>query len=1027
MQPSPASSFSSAATLSCCRAQAARLARASPAGARSTVAATVDGAPSPRRAGRAGQRAPRPRPAAGVRDPPAGPRRPDHRAAGREGGAARGVIGRGSLLTDEVDRKVRDARPQARSQLVYEQNRQRFGDAHPRRGGGRRSCRLLGSRRRSSRRACFAELAAGQGQGGGQRSTRRGRAWTIPGERAGAWARRRAGHDRRVRRLPVPLLPARPEHGATRCWRGTPARCASSTATSRSTATRRPCPPRGPRAARASRASSGSTTASLLLDAGRPARRGPQPARPQALKLEPGALRHLPGLRPPRQGDPRGPPRTGRARRQRDAGLLHQRPLLIGRAALRGVREIIEAELDVARSSTDRRLDIRAAVFPGRVAPGRHATMRLVAPSAKEVAGQVADRAPGLDGQGRPRALQRQRLGPGLLHASTKPGNVEVTPGRARARRASTSRSWSTTSAAAASTSRSSSASPTSCARRVAAALRRLPAGHRRERLQGRATAASTRSRSTSSATWSRSWSSTAGPSTSASRRAASPSCWSPSRCRTTPRRSILCNGYKDRALHRDRAARPEARPQGHHHHRPHRRARHRSCTPRRELGIRPVIGVRARLVHQGRGQVGRVDRRPLEVRPHHRRDRGGRRAAARARACSTASSCSTSTSARRSPPSAPSRTRCARRAASSSSCTRWARNMRYLDCGGGLGVDYDGSQTNFHSSVNYSLQEYAADVVSQIAEACNAKGVPHPDIVTESGRALVAHHSVLVFNVLGTNEMLRRPDARSRWPRTSTAVIQQLYETYAGVSRKNFQEAYHDALQLKEEAITAFNLGFLDLQGAGAGRAALLGHLREDPEDRPRPALRARRARGPREAALRHLLLQLLGLPVAARPLGGAPALPHHADPPPRTRQPTRRAVLADLTCDSDGKMDQFIDLRDVKHFLELHPLNGEPYYIASFLVGRLPGDPGRPAQPVRRHRRRPRPPRRRRLPRRARGRGRLGDRGAVLRAVLQGRPRSPACGAPSRWRCARSASPRPSRAASCAATKRPSRATRT
>src|SRR6185503_7598534 len=81
--------------------------------------------------------------------------------------------------------------------------------------------------------------------------------------------------------------------------------------------------------------------------------------------------------------------------------------------------------------------------------------------------------------------------------------------------------------------------------------------------------------------------------------------------------------------------------------------------------------------------------------------------------------------------------------------------NMRYFDCGGGLGVDYDGSQTNFHSSVNYTLQEYAADIVSQVAEACNAAGVPHPDLVTESGRALTAHHSVLVFNVLDANQML--------------------------------------------------------------------------------------------------------------------------------------------------------------------------------------------------------------------------------------------------------------------------------
>src|SRR4029078_5534772 len=138
--------------------------------------------------------------------------------------------------------------------------------------------------------------------------------------------------------------------------------------------------------------------------------------------------------------------------------------------------------------------------------------------------------------------------------------------------------------------------------------------------------------------------------------------------------------------------------------------------------------------------------------------------------------------------------------------------NMRFMDCGGGVGVDYDGSQTNFHSSVNYTLQEYASDIVSQIAEACNGANVPHPDIVTESGRALVAHHSVLIFNVLGTNEILdgQVPEALSA---NEHKVIQQLHETYEGVSRKNFQEAYHDALQIKEEAITAFNLGVLDLK----------------------------------------------------------------------------------------------------------------------------------------------------------------------------------------------------------------------
>jgi arginine decarboxylase len=258
---------------------------------------------------------------------------------------------------------------------------------------------------------------------------------------------------------------------------------------------------------------------------------------------------------------------------------------------------------------------------------------------------------------------------------------------------------------------------------------------------------------------------------------------------------------------------------------------------------------------------------------------------------------------------------------------------MRFIDCGGGLGVDYDGSQTNFHSSVNYTLQEYAADIVSQVAEACNAKGVPHPDIVTESGRALVAHHSVLVFNVLGTNEILvsQIPESAAKG---EPAVIQQLYETYAGVTRKNFQEAYHDTLQLKEEAITAFNLGFLDLKARArveqlfwATCEKILKIVRDlsyVPDE-----LEGLEKQLSDTYYCNFSLFQSLPDHWAVRQL--FPTMPIHR----LNKVPARRAVLADLTCDSDGKMDQFIDLKDVKHFLELHPPNGEPYYIATFLVG--------------------------------------------------------------------------------------------
>ena len=398
------------------------------------------------------------------------------------------------------------------------------------------------------------------------------------------------------------------------------------------------------------------------------------------------------------------------------------------------------------------------------------------------------------------------------------------------------------------------------------------------------------------------------------------------------PEALILCNGYKDRAyietallaqkLGRkviivvDRVAEVDT-----------------IIAACRELGIRPIIGVRARLATKGAGKW---------VESTGDRSKFGLTTArwwARSRSCAAEGMLDCLQLLHFHIGSQITAIRAIKDALREASrifveLHGLGANMRYLDCGGGLGVDYDGSQTNFHSSVNYTLQEYAADVVSQVAEACNAKGVPHPDIVTESGRALTAHHSVLVFNVLDTNQMLLGPDpgvaGQGRAPRHPAALRdlpgRLAQELPGGVPRRAApQGGGHHRLQP----------GPPGPEGARARRAALLRHHREDPEDRARPALRARRAGGAGEAALRHLLLQLLALPVAARPLGGAPALPHHADRPPEQAARPGGPILADLTCDSDGKMDQFIDLRDVKHFLELHPLNGEPYYVASFLVG--------------------------------------------------------------------------------------------
>ena len=258
---------------------------------------------------------------------------------------------------------------------------------------------------------------------------------------------------------------------------------------------------------------------------------------------------------------------------------------------------------------------------------------------------------------------------------------------------------------------------------------------------------------------------------------------------------------------------------------------------------------------------------------------------------------------------------------------------LKFIDAGGGLGVDYDGSSTNWHSSANYTMQEYANDVVGAIQDACETAGIAHPDIITESGRALVAHHSILVFNVLDVNEVLVG-QTPPRVDRKEQPVIQQLVETWRGVTRKNFQESYHDALQLKEEATSLFNLGLLDLRGRarveqlfwGCCEAILkiireLDYVPDDLEGLEKGLADTYYGNfSVFQSAPDHWAVKQL-----------FPTMPLHR----LNERPTRRGVIADLTCDSDGKIDQFIDLRDVKNWLELHPYDGKPYYIGVFLVG--------------------------------------------------------------------------------------------
>jgi arginine decarboxylase len=263
----------------------------------------------------------------------------------------------------------------------------------------------------------------------------------------------------------------------------------------------------------------------------------------------------------------------------------------------------------------------------------------------------------------------------------------------------------------------------------------------------------------------------------------------------------------------------------------------------------------------------------------------------------------------------------------------RVGAGVRYLDVGGGLGIDYDGSQTDFESSVNYTLQEYADDVVFRIKSVCDEAGVPHPTIVSESGRAVVAYHSVLVFDVLGVSNFDRH-QAPPELPADAPQPIQDLFGIHRDLTKKNFLESYHDAVQAIDESLNLFNLGYLSIELRALAERLfwavcfklqrIVRELDYVPED-----LNGLKSMLADTYFCNFSIFQSMPDSWAIKQL--FPIMPIH-----RLKEaPTRRAVLGDITCDSDGKIDQFIDLRDVRNTLELHPYTGEPYYLGAFLLG--------------------------------------------------------------------------------------------
>ena len=267
------------------------------------------------------------------------------------------------------------------------------------------------------------------------------------------------------------------------------------------------------------------------------------------------------------------------------------------------------------------------------------------------------------------------------------------------------------------------------------------------------------------------------------------------------------------------------------------------------------------------------------------------------------------------------------------SELARMGAGLEYIDVGGGLGVDYDGSRTNFDSSMNYSLEEYANDVVYHIQTVCDETNLPHPTIISESGRAVVAYHSVLVFNVLGVSGFGAESVPTVETPDMEQPVV-DLIETYNSLSAENALEAFHDAQQALDMSLSLFTGGYLPLEQRSMAEnlfwaictkiQKLLPTMNEVPED-----LQSFDEQLADTYFCNFSLFQSIPDSWAIDQI--FPVVPIHR----LNEQPTMHAVLGDITCDSDGKLDRFVDRRDVKRTLPLHAFTGKPYYLGVFLIG--------------------------------------------------------------------------------------------
>lgn len=260
---------------------------------------------------------------------------------------------------------------------------------------------------------------------------------------------------------------------------------------------------------------------------------------------------------------------------------------------------------------------------------------------------------------------------------------------------------------------------------------------------------------------------------------------------------------------------------------------------------------------------------------------------------------------------------------------------MGALDMGGGLAVDYDGSQTNFHSSCNYTIEEYARDIVEIVGEMCTRADVPHPNLVTESGRAVVAYHAVLAFNILDVTTAPGMEKSMPTLPDDASDVLRALDETRRMITRKNIQECYNDAIYYRDQLRAEFYHGKASLRERGMGEAiywhimGLIAHriseMSEIPEDL--------------KEVSDNMVDFYYGNFSVFQSLPDSWAIDQLFPVAPIQRldeRPSQKSVLVDITCDCDGKVDNFIDREDVARSLPLHEVGSqETYYVAVFMVG--------------------------------------------------------------------------------------------